>query len=506
MTDSGGTPDPRPTRGGSIQPGRRRTGLRMALALVGFFFLLAATVLVAGGQPDPALQEAAAVTVTERPSRTPTLSPTPTPTWTPSPMATPSRTPTRTATPTWTPSPTPTATPTDTPTPTRTPSPTPTPEPTPTPVPTSVLTEDVIHILLIGGDRDYILDQNTDTLIVAVINRATDAVSMLSIPRDLWVYIPEYGYGRINVAQRIGYRIRYEDGKGPGLLKRTIEENLGIPIDHWVRIGYEGFARVVDELGGVDLLVPCRTNLQYKPPTSEEQREIILEPGLHHLDGPTALRYVRTRRGDSDFERSQRQQRFVKAVWDQFKSPDILLKIPGLWSALKGSFETDLKLGDVLALAPTALNLRPNRVRSLYIARNQTEYWTTEGGASVLLPIPEKIQELVARLYAPPVPEDREAAKSARVQVLNGTTRPYLGHLAADQLHWDGFEVTGIGSAERTDYRRTWIHVYEEKPEALAQLARLLNVRDRFIVREPDPDQEADMLVILGDDYDPCQP
>ena len=97
------------------------------------------------------------------------------------------------------------------------------------------------------------------------------------------------------------------------------------------------------------------------------------------------------------------------------------------------------------------------------------------------------------------------AATSARVQVQNGTTRPYLGHIAADQLRWAGFEVAGIGSAERVDYQRTWIHVYNEKPEALAELARLLNVRERNIIRQPDPDQQADMLVILGADYDPCR-
>jgi LCP family protein required for cell wall assembly len=362
----------------------------------------------------------------------------------------------------------------------------------------------VIHILLIGGDQNYVLDQNTDTLIVVVINRETDQVSMLSIPRDLWVYIPEYGYGRINIAQRIGYRLGYEPGHGPGLLMRTIEENLGIHIDHWARVSYEGFARAVDELGGVDLLVPCRTNLQYKPPTSETQQEIILEPGLHHLDGPTALRYVRTRRGDSDFERAQRQQRFIRAVWDQVRSWDIILRIPGLWSALRGAFQTDLGLGDVLALAPMALNLEPQRVRSLYIGRNQIDYWTTEGGASVLLPIPERIQEVVAHLYDPPSAES-EAATKALVEVQNGTQQPYLADIAADQVRWAGFQVTGISTAERVDYQRTFIYVYHERSETLATLARLLRVPERNIVRQPDPDQEADMLVILGADYDPCR-
>ena len=491
MTDSNETSD-RP-----VQQDRRYSRLRVAVAIIAFFTLIAAVVLVAEGRLDPAAHVVAAVTVTAQPSRTPTITPSSTPTWTPSPTSTP------THTPTVTPLPTATATPTSTPTPTDTPSPTPTLEPSPTPVPTSVLTEDVITILLIGGDRDYVLDQNTDTLIVVVVNRMTDQVSMLSIPRDLWVYIPEYGYNRINVAQRVGYRMGYEDGKGPGLLMRTIEENLGIPIDHWARVGYEGFASAVDELGGVDLLVPCRTNLQYKPPTSDEQQEIILEPGMQHLDGPTALRYVRTRRGDSDFERAQRQQRFIKGVWEQFKSADIILKIPGLWSALKGAFQTDLNLGDVLALAPTIIGLDRDSIRSLYIGRYHTEPWTSEGGASVLLPIPERIQEVVARLYTPPDPDEKD--KKARVLVQNGTEREYLALIGADQLRWAGFDVVGTGAADRADYGRTWIYVYNEDAQALAELAQLLNVRENNIVRQPDPNQDADMLVILGADYDPCR-
>jgi signal transduction histidine kinase len=191
-------------------------------------------------------------------------------------------------------------------------------------------------------------------------------------------------------------------------------------------------------------------------------------------------------------------------VWDQVRSWDIILRIPGLWSALRGAFQTDLGLGDVLALAPMALNLKPQRVRSLYIGRNQIDYWTTEGGASVLLPIPERIQEVVAHLYDPPSAES-EAATKALVEVQNGTQQPYLADIAADRVRWAGFQVTGISTAERVDYQRTFIYVYHERSETLATLARLLRVPERNIVRQPDPDQEADMLVILGADYDPCR-
>jgi LCP family protein required for cell wall assembly len=328
---------------------------------------------------------------------------------------------------------------------------------------------------------------------------------MLSIPRDLWVYIPTYGWGRINTAQRIGYRTKYPDGKGPGLLMRTVEENLGIPIDHWVRVGYEGFARVVDELGGVEMVVPCRVNLRYQPPTSDTEQEMILEAGVHHMDGPTALRYVRTRRWGSDFERAKRQQQFIRAVWDQFKSADILLKIPRLWSALKDSFQTDLKLGDVLALAPIALELKPHRVRSRYIGSGQVEGWTTPEGWRVLLPIPERVQEVVTSLYAPPAAADRVAHESVRIQVRNGNGRPYMARIAAEQLRWEGFEIVDIGFADHTDYSRTQIIVFKEKPYALELLTRLLRVRPKNIVHQPDETAPADLAVILGQDYDPCR-
>jgi LCP family protein required for cell wall assembly len=409
-----------------------------------------------------------------------------------------------THTPAYTASPTATSSPIPAPTWTSTPTAALSLDPNPSPVATTELGKDVIHILLIGGDRDYVLDQNTDTLIVVVVDRKTRQVSMLSIPRDLWVNIPTYGWGRINIAQRIGYRTKYPDGRGPGLLMRTIEENLGIPIDHWARIGYEGFARMVDEVGGVEMVVPCRVNLRYKPPTLETEQEMILEAGVHNLDGATALRYVRTRRGGSDFQRAQRQQQFIRAVWDQFKSPDIVLKIPGLWSTLKGSFATDLKLGDVLALVPTALELKPHRVRSRYIGYGQVEGWTTPEGWRVLVPIPEKVQQVVASLYAPPVTNDQVAKEAARIQVRNGNGRPYIARIAADQLRWEGFQIVDTGFADRTDYGRTRIVVFKEKPEAIALLTRLLSVRPKNIVHQPDENAPADLVVILGQDYDPC--
>ena len=489
--------------------------------------LAAATVAPPSPTPSPTATETALPTVHAAPlrSRTPTHTPSITPTASRTPTGT--LLPTDTATATYTPSPTPSVTPTPTPsgptntptetmTPTATLSPTvaptltPTPSVSPTPLPTQAFSDSMEHLLLIGLDSKRNLgSQNTDGIIVAVINKDTRQVSMLSIPRDLWVYIPTVGWNRINVAHKIGHRTGYPGG-GPGLLAETIRVNFGLPIDHWGRIDFEGFTRVVDELGGVDMTVACPVNLQYKPPTSDEEEEMYLEPGVYHMDGEMALRYVRTRRGGSDFDRARRQHEFLKAMWnqtkDQFSGLDWVPKIRGLWNALSDSFETDLDVLDFIKLVPTALEMKPQRVRSRYIGPGQTTDWRTADGWSVLLPNYAKIQQVVASLYAPPSTDDEQIAKEgARVQIRNGTAQPQLGLIAADQLRWRGLTIVDTAPADRTDYARTQIIVYKDKPKAVDALVEELNLRAGDVVYQPDDGQPADILVILGADYDPCR-
>ena len=347
--------------------------------------------------------------------------------------------------------------------------------------------------------------QNTDVIIVAVVNKDTKQVSLLSIPRDLWVYIPTYGWSRINIAHKFGYRTGYP-GSGPGLLADTLKMNFGIPIDQWVRIDFEGFSRVVDALGGVDMTVACQVNLRYKPPQSQTEEEMILEPGVYHMDGATALRYVRTRRGGTDFDRAQRQQQFLRAMWDQTKSPDLVLKIPKLWSALQGSYQTDLELGDVLSLVPLALDLKPQRIRSRYIGPNQTVDWRNAEGWRVLLPKYDKIQEVVASLYAPPsASADQLANEGARIQLWNGTDRQQLALIAADQLRWEGLSVVDTGLADNSNYTQTQIIVFNDKPTVRDSLVRLFAVKPGNIIYQNDPNQPVDIRVILGNDYDPCR-
>ena len=427
------------------------------------------------------------------PSLTATLTPTHTPTLTPSPSRTPQV-------------PVPTLLPTQTITVTVKPSVTPTPASSPTPVPTVAFGDDVVNILLIGLDSTSNLNgQNTDVLIVVSINKTTRQVSMLSIPRDLWVYIPSYGWNRINTAHRRGYSLGYP-GLGPALLIDTLEINFGLPIHHWARVDFVGFTKVVDQLGGVDLTVACPVNLRYKPPASEEEQEMVLLPGIYHMDGETALRYVRTRRNGSDFDRSRRQHQFLKAMWSQFKDPDIVTRIPGLWTALSGSVKTDLRLDDLLSLARVGIEIKPQRVHSYYIGRTETIDWVTDEGWQVLLPRLDKIQLVLAKLVSPPsAAADQVAGEGATVEVLNGTATPHLPQFAADQLQWYGLKIARTGAADRTDYPKTQIIVFTDRPKTVETLARLLKVRSADILYQQGGGQGVDIRVVLGADYDPCK-
>jgi polyisoprenyl-teichoic acid--peptidoglycan teichoic acid transferase len=459
----------------------------------------------------PSLAAALPRTSTPTPSATPTRVPRGTATATRTPTLT--ATATLTATPSRTPGPRPptitptlTITPTATITPTPTPTLTPTPMYSPTPMPTVAAGANVMHVLLIGLDStENLRGQNSDVIIIAALNKDTRQVSLLSVPRDLWVYIPTYGWSRINTAHRIGYSTNYP-GSGPGLLAETIRVNLGIPIDNWARIDFRGFSRVVDELGGVDMVVACPVNLTYQAGEGGEEGDQLLQPGVYHMDGPTALRYVRTRRGGSDFDRARRQHQFLKAVWKETKSTDLLLKIPALWSALKGSYQTDLNLGDVLSLVPIAVELKSQRIRSRYIGAEETIDWITSDGWQVLLPMHDRIQKVVESLYSPPGgSEEGAASEGARVQIWNGTGLPQRALIAADLLGWRGVNVVDTGPADQPTYAETRIIVFQDKPTTVALLVRELRVKEQNVVYQPDADQEADIRVILGVDYNPCR-
>lgn len=457
-------------------------------------------------------------TSTKRPTGTVTAAP-PTPTITVTPVpSTPTNTPSPTVTATSVP-PTSTATPLPTATPGG-PGPLPTaillgtpdpsaisPQPTaiPTPVPLLEQPADTVNILLMGSDT-ITGTGLTDSLVVVSVDARAPSVSLLSLPRDLYVYVPGWKMSRINTAFAHGQRVGYPGG-GPGLVKATLEYNLGIRIHYYAHVDFTGFVKIVDTLGGVDVVVDCELHDTFPDPEAEEgQTDIDLLPGVHHLDGKTALWYARSRWNTNDYDRARRQQRVLRGVWAQIKQLGLLPRLPELWDELTQTVQTDLSLDNLLWLASLAGRLDADTaIKSRFIDGTVVTSWLTPEGAQVLLPDYERIGPLIIEALTPP-DTNRARQGLARVEVLNGTVWPDWAVLAADRLLWEGFQVVQIGQADRADYQQTLVVDLggTAKGSPVWWLARILRVDGSNVLSADTPSDELDVRVIVGYDYLPC--
>jgi LCP family protein required for cell wall assembly len=353
-----------------------------------------------------------------------------------------------------------------------------------------------LNIVLLGSDkRPRSGAWRTDTMIIASIDVETNVVRLLSIPRDLWVFIPKHGYNRINTAELWGELDKR--GTGTERVKQTIHYNLGIPVHYYARVDFEGFMKIIDTVGGVDIDVDCPLP------------DIELTPGLHHMDGKDALRYARSRKSTSDFDRGRRQRKVLRALWDQALIVDTIPRLPELWVRMADAFDTDLPMEQAIMLASVGLRIKPQHVLGAAIDRKHVKGWTTPGGAQVLLPREEKLRTFLEAFYTPKNPNELNAVDKVRVQVLNGGKRRQADILAASALRWAGFKVAGTGQAGRQDYAQTQIMVYQGEPSVGADVARQLGVPQADVQDlrnlEGQPSIAADIQVILGKDYNPCQ-
>lgn len=272
----------------------------------------------------------------------------------------------------------------------------PTPEPTPSPLP---LAPGDMNLLLLGTDQRHGADRSwrTDTIIVVAIRPGLGLVAMMSIPRDLWVTIPGYGQNRINVVDYMGERAQGRGG-GPRLLAATLQQNLGIPIHSYARVNFDGLVKIIDALGGVTVTVERPFNEIIDDADGSPQIPLRLQPGVHHLDGITALAYCRSRHGSSDMDRSRRQQQVLLAMRNAAMRPEVLPRLPALVSALSGTVETDLQPSQVLSLLKMALQFKPEAFRRQVFDYTMVRDWTTPTGAQVLLPNRTRISQVWAQL------------------------------------------------------------------------------------------------------------
>lgn len=257
-----------------------------------------------------------------------------------------------------------------------------------------------VVILLMGVDtRGQSVNDPTrsDVIMLVTIDPATNSAALLSVPRDLYVPLPNLNrQDRINTGYFYGEFNHYPGG-GPAYAEATISWNLGVPIQKYGVVDFDGFKTVVDAIGGIDVDVPQEIIDDAYPTENYGIERLVIPAGHIHMDGALALKYVRTRHQDSDFGRLQRQQQVILAIRDKALSIGSIGKVPDVLNALGDSLQTDLTLPEILTLAKRWASIPKDNIRTYQIDQTMTSSYSTSDGASVLLPNREAIGAVVAQ-------------------------------------------------------------------------------------------------------------
>ena len=275
------------------------------------------------------------------------------------------------------------------PTPTYIPTAFPTLQPTSTPEPkiskddlaASLLNlpENQINILLLGSDQ-RVGDGGfrTDTIILVSINTTAKTVSMVSFPRDLYIYIPGWINQRINTAMFHG---------GFDLMASTLQYNFGVKPDYYVMVNFSAFEEIITSLDGIDVEVGRDFTDQYWDKTYKS-----FSVGTVHMDAATALWYARTRSSSNDFDRARRQQEVVHAIAKRILSMDIIKNAKDLYDIYIANVTTNLEWSEIASLIPLAIHLKDtSQIKRYVIGPGQVYDWITPGGGMVLLPRQDQI-------------------------------------------------------------------------------------------------------------------
>lgn len=230
--------------------------------------------------------------------------------------------------------------------------------------------KDKSTIMIMGVDTREDDVGRSDTLMLATIDPKKDQAALLSIPRDTRVKIKGHGFDKINAAYAYG---------GERLTQSTVENFLGVNVDHYIVINTHAFQKIIDALGGIDINVEKR--MYYEDPWDDDGGLLIdLQPGMQHMDGKTAVTYVRYRDQEGDIGRIKRQQKFIAACMDKLTSPSIIPKLPAVIREVISSVKTDLSVRQLLEFAGTLKESRKNGLKTdmvpgkpLYI--NGISYW-----------------------------------------------------------------------------------------------------------------------------------
>lgn len=385
-----------------------------------------------------------------------------------------------------------------------------------------------INILFIGLDaRD--LEPNavndgpprSDTLMLFTVDPISKTAGMLSIPRDMWVNIPGFGYSRINTAYSSGEGNQLPGG-GPGLAMKTVSQFIGVPVDYYVQVDFKVFTDLVDQLGCIEVFP---TEKMILDPIGPGMDKMVVTPGggRQLCQGWKVLAYARNRHtSGGDFDRAARQQEVIlalqKKIFDPAVFPGLIANAPQMYGELSYGIHTNMSFEDAIKLAILGKDISRDSIKAGVIDTTMVTFdSTTLNGqaASIMKPIADKVRVLRDQIFTTSGPTSPLAVpmgstdaalisqamrtEEARVRILDGTFTPGMDQRAGAFFQSQGMTITEVGSAGEA-YSQTVVIIYGPKLYTLKYLQATFGLTSGQIRFSPDPASPVDIEIRLGSD------
>jgi LCP family protein required for cell wall assembly len=381
-----------------------------------------------------------------------------------------------------------------------------------------------INILFVGLRGGEPLQEDcpfcTDTLILLTVDPLSKTAGMLSIPRDMWVNIPGFGFSRINTAWTLGRGSKLPGG-GPALTMKTISHFIGVPVHYYVQVDFDTFVDIIDMLGGLDVYNDETLFIDPVYHGKEYPKVKLTCCGMRHLTGRVALAYARCRHAeqgcdDGDIGRARRQQKVIFAIREEVLNPEnfptLMAQAPKLYGRFHEGIHTNMTLQDAIKLVVLMRDIPRAKIRNEVIDNKMIGFGgVTLGGvnASVIRPLPDQIRLLRDQLFTtggalrPLARGDLITliqADRARIRILNGTSTPDLDTRTASYLTPQGIVTTEFGDIQAVN--RTTIILYAPKLYTLRYLLGVFEITNSTPIRiKPDPSETVDIEIRLGPDW-----
>lgn len=329
-----------------------------------------------------------------------------------------------------------------------------------------------VNVLLLGrGGGTHDAPDLTDTMMIASIDPINHTTVLISIPRDLWVNVPDAGVMKINAAWETG-EFKFLGKQTPGStnykaiqagfneVDQVVSSTFGIDIDYNTIVDFKAFQQAVDTVGGVTVDVPS----DLVDPTmawENANNPTLAKAGIQTFNGSQALIYARSRETTSDFARAQRQRSLLLALKDKVDTAGTLsnpLKLSGLISAFGNNISSDLSVNDAFRLYGILKKVGDNSITSVGLADGTNQYVTTGNinGQSVVLPKAGLFNYTDIQAYLRSQIKDPYIVKeNAKILVLNGTTTPGLASTKGNELKSFGYNVFATGNTPNTGWTQT---------------------------------------------------